>query len=107
MTTFDDRERAEEARFRHEQEIYFQVRNRRNKLVGLKVANEYLGLKGDHALAYAKEIVMADFERPGDDDVIEKIRDDTAKAGKPLSDHLIQRLLQDAEAEARASVKSA
>jgi hypothetical protein len=107
MTTFDDRERAEEARFRHEQEIYFQVRNRRNKLVGLKIASEYLGLKGNDALAYAKEIVMADFERPGEDDVIEKIRNDTANAGKPLSDHLIQRFLKDAETEARASVNAA
>ncbi|HEX2529805.1 MAG TPA: DUF1476 domain-containing protein, partial [Geminicoccus sp.] len=93
--------------FRHDQEIYFQVRNRRNKLVGLKIANEYLGLKGDDALAYAKEIVMSDFERPGDDDVIEKIRADVSNAGKPLSDHLIQRFLQEAEAQARESVKAA
>ena len=49
MTTFDDRERGEEARFRHDQEIYFKVRNRRNKLLGLKIANDYLGLHGDDA----------------------------------------------------------
>lgn len=107
MTTFDDRERTEEARFRHDQELYFRVRNRRNKLVGLKIANDYLGLKGDAALAYAKDIVMADFERPGDDDVVEKIQADVSGAGKTVSDHLIHRFLQEAEVEARAEVKSA
>ena len=107
MTTFNDRERGEEARFRHDQELYFRVRNRRNKLVGLKIASEYLGLKGDEALSYAKDVVMADFERPGDDDVVEKIQADVTGAGKSISDHLIQRFLKEAEVEARASVTAA
>ncbi len=106
MTTFDDRERNEETRFRHDQEIYFKVRNRRNKLLGLKIAHDYLGLHGDEATSYAKDVVMADFERPGDDDVIEKVRADVSAAGKSISDHVIQRYMQEFEASARASVKA-
>ncbi|WP_200840557.1 DUF1476 domain-containing protein [Geminicoccus flavidas] len=106
MTTFDDRERSEEARFRHDQEIYFKVRNRRNKLLGLKIANDYLDLHGDEAAAYAKDVVMADFERPGDDDVVQKVRADVAAAGKSISDHMIEKYLQQFEASARASVKA-
>jgi hypothetical protein len=100
MTTFDDRERSEESRFRHDQEIYFKVRNR------LKIAHDYLGLHGDEATSYAKDVVMADFERPGDDDVIEKVRADVSAAGKSISDHVIQRYMQEFEASARASVKA-
>lgn len=106
MTTFDDRERNEEARFRHEQEVYFRVRNRRNKLVGLKIAREYLGLTGEAATSYAKDMVMIDIERPGDDDVVNKIRTDVEAAGKTLSDHLIDKFLQECEASARASVNA-
>ncbi len=81
MTTFDDRERQEETKWKHDQELGFKVRNRRNKLLGLYVA-ELLGLKGDEADAYAKEVVMADFEEPGDDDVVRKILADIE--GKPI-----------------------
>ncbi|WP_027133820.1 DUF1476 domain-containing protein [Geminicoccus roseus] len=106
MTIFDDRERSEEARFRHDQEIYFRIRNRRNKLLGLKIANDYLGLRGDEAMAYAKDVVMVDFERPGDEDVAAKIRADVSAAGKSISDHLIEKFTQQCEAEARTSVQS-
>ena len=70
MTTFDDRERGEETKFKHDLELGFKIRNRRNKLFGLWVAQTYLGLSGDEAGRYAKDVVMADFELPGDDDML-------------------------------------
>ena len=70
MTTFDDRERGEETKFKHDLELGFKIRNRRNKLFGLWIAQTYLGLSGDEAVAYAKDVVMADFELPGDEDMI-------------------------------------
>ena len=66
MTTFDERERGEETKFKHSLELDFKIRNRRNKLFGLWVAQTKLGLPGDEAAAYAKDVVMADFELPGD-----------------------------------------
>jgi len=106
MTTFDDRERSEESRFGHELEIYFRVRNRRNKLLGLKIAHDYLGLRGDEAATYAKDMVMADFERPGDDDVVAKVQADVSAAGKSISEHLARKFMQECEAQARQSVKA-
>ena len=67
MTTFDERERGEETKFKHDLELGFKIRNRRNKLFGLWVAQDHLGLTGDAAVAYAKDVVMADFELPGDE----------------------------------------
>ena len=104
MTIFEERERGEEARFRHDQELYFKVRNRRNKLLGLKIAQDYLGLGGDAALAYAKDVVMADFDRPGDDDVLAKIRTDLAKVDRSMSDDDLAALLRSLEASAKAAV---
>ena len=65
MTTFDERERGEETKFKHDLELGFKIRNRRNKLFGLWVAQDHLGLTGDAAVSYAKDVVMADFELPG------------------------------------------
>ena len=104
MTTFDERERGEETKFRHEQELGFKIRNRRNKLFGLWVAQSQLGLSGDEAAAYAKDVVMADFELPGDADMLDKVKADLANAGKTLSDHALDKQLQQLEAEARNQV---
>ncbi len=81
MTTFDDREKAFEAKFKQDQDIQFKVANRRNKLLGLWVAGE-LGKTGEAADAYAKEVVMSDFEKAGDDDVLQKVLGDLKAAGK-------------------------
>jgi hypothetical protein len=104
MTTFDDRERGEETKFKHELELGFKVRNRRNKLFGLWVAQTYLGLSGDEAVSYAKDVVMADFELPGDHDMIEKVQTDLAAAGKAATDHHLEKELKALEAEARKQV---
>lgn len=75
MTTFDDRESAFENKFVHDEELQFKAIARRNKLVGLWAA-ELLGKSGDDAAAYAVEVVKADFEEAGHDDVIRKVAAD-------------------------------
>jgi len=75
MGTFDDRETAFEAKFAHDEEMQFRAVARRNKLLGLWAA-ELLGKTGDDASAYAKEVVKADFEEPGHDDVVRKVAGD-------------------------------
>ncbi len=68
MSTFDKREEGFEKKFAHDEELQFKANARRNKLLGLWAA-EKLGLAGDAANAYAKEVVMSDFEESGDHDV--------------------------------------
>ena len=75
MTSFDDRQDAFEKKHAHDQETAFKVTARRNKLLGLWAA-EKLGLTGDAAEAYAKEVVASDFEEAGDHDVFRKVRAD-------------------------------
>jgi hypothetical protein len=104
MSSFDERERTEEVKFKHQQELAFKIRNRRNKLFGLWLAEEHLGLKGDEALAYAKDVVMADFDLPGDEDIFSKVKADLAKAGKTLSDHVLKKRLDECEAVAKQQV---
>ena len=104
MTTFNERERGEETKYKHDLELGFKIRNRRNNLFGQWVAQTHLGLCGDEAASYAKDVVMADFELPGDDDMIGKVKADLAKAGKSVSDHQLDKHLQEFEAAARAQV---
>jgi hypothetical protein len=92
MTTFDDRERTEETRFKHNEELTFKARNRGNRMFGLWVA-EQLGLSGEAADNYAKDVVVADFESPGDEDIFTKVRADLAAKSIQLSDHLLQKHL--------------
>lgn len=80
-TTFDDRKKGFETKFQKDQELQFKVNNRRNKLLGLWAAAQ-LGKTGDAADAYAKEVVMADFDKPGDDDVLNKVLKDLEAGGK-------------------------
>ena len=94
MTTFDDRKRQEETRFKHDQELAFKARNRGNKLFGLWIA-EQLGLSGEAAQSYAKDVVIADFEAPGDDDIFTKVRADLEAKSIEISDHLLIKHLQD------------
>ncbi len=75
MTTFDDRQKAFENKFAHDQEMRFKAMARRNKLLGLWAA-EKLGKSGAEADEYAKSVVLADFEEPGDEDVFRKVRGD-------------------------------
>ena len=94
MTTFDDRERGEETRFKHEQELAFKARNRGNKLFGLWIA-EQLGLSGDAAESYARDVVVADFEAPGDEDIFTKVKADLEAKSIEISSHLLTKHLQE------------
>lgn len=75
MATFDDRENAFENKFAHDAEMKFKAEARRNKLLGLWAA-ELMGKSGDEASAYATEVVKADFEEAGDEDVYRKVSGD-------------------------------
>ncbi|PRX32744.1 hypothetical protein SAMN05216257_10632 [Meinhardsimonia xiamenensis] len=75
MTTFDEREHAFEAKFAHDQEMQFKAQARRNKLLGLWAA-ELMGKTGEDAEAYAREVIRADFEEAGDEDVFRKVAAD-------------------------------
>ena len=103
MTTFDDREKAFEAKYEHDEQLKFKVNSRRNKLLGLWAAG-LLGKTGADAEAYAKEVVMADFEKPGDADVIDKLMKDLAAAGKPMEDHTIRKQSQLLADEAKKQI---
>jgi hypothetical protein len=94
MTTFDDRERGEETRFKHEQELAFKARNRGNKLFGLWIA-EQLGLSGEAAESYARDVVVADFEAPGDEDIFTKVKADLEAKSIEISNHLLVKHLQE------------
>jgi hypothetical protein len=103
MTTFDDREKAFEAKFKLDQDAQFKVNNRRNRLLGLWVASQ-LGKSGADADAYAKEIVLADFDKPGDDDVVERVLKDLEAAGKPSTAETIRGKLAGLLGEAKKQV---
>ena len=100
MTTFNDREKSFEKKFEKDQELQFKVNARRNKLLGLWAAG-LMGKSGADAEAYAKEVVIADFEKPGDSDVVAKLVKDLAAAGKLTEEHTIrkqaERLMDDAK----------
>ncbi|MEI4194640.1 DUF1476 domain-containing protein [Roseovarius sp. E0-M6] len=82
MTTFDDRENAFENKYAHDQEMQFRAEARRNKLLGLWAA-ELMGKTGDDADAYAREVVKADFEEAGHEDVVRKVAADLGDRADP------------------------
>lgn len=82
MSTFDDRENAFEAKFAHDADMQFKADARRNKLVGLWAA-ELMGKSGDDASAYAKEVIKADFEEAGHEDVVRKVAADLGDKSNP------------------------
>jgi len=90
MTTFDKRQKAEEKKFAVSSELAFKVNARRNKLLGLWVA-ELLGQHGPNAEAYAKVVVMADFDEPGHEDVIRKVVGDLKAKGVAMAEDAIRR----------------
>jgi hypothetical protein len=105
MTGFDDRKRSEETRYKHDQELTFKARNRGNKMFGLWVA-ERLGLSGDEAAAYAKDVVMADFEMPGDDDIFTKVRTDLAAKSIDISERSLEKQLVECRELAAQQIKA-
>ena len=78
---FDDRKTAAEAKFKHDEEFKFKVMARRNKLLGLWAA-DLMHIEGADAEAYARQVVVADFDEPGDDDVLRKVLGDLQAKGR-------------------------
>ena len=105
MTNFEDREKGYERKFAQDQELKFKATARRNKLLGLWAA-EQLGITGDQAQAYAREVIKADLEIPGDDDVFRKIRRDFDAKGVQKSDHQIRSKMVDLMGVAVGQIES-
>jgi hypothetical protein len=99
MSTMKDREEGFERKFAHDEELKFKAMARRNKLLGLWAA-EKLGKSGDAAETYAREVVAADFQEVGDEDVFRKVRGDFDAAGVTQSDHPIRRTMEELLAQA-------
>jgi len=93
MSGLGDREKQFEDKYQHDQELQFRVVNRRNKLLGLWAA-ELLGRKGDEANAYAKEVVLADFDEPGEEDVVRKVMGDLMAADVEVSEHRVRHQME-------------
>lgn len=104
MSQFDKRQKGFEEKHRRDKELSFKVKARRNRLLGLWAA-EKLGLAGDDAAAYAKEVVASDFEAPGDEDVLQKVHGDLSAKGLDVSEHLVRREMDRLLEQARAEVK--
>jgi hypothetical protein len=105
MNKMKDREEGFERKFAFDEELRFKATARRNKLLGLWAA-EKLGKSGDEADAYAKAVVMSDFEEAGDEDVFRKVRKDFDAAGVQQSDHQIRRTMEELLAQAIEAVKN-
>ena len=100
MTTFDDRERAFENMYARDQEMQFKIVARRNRLLGHWAA-QLMGLSEVEAEGYARDVVRADFEEAGDEDVIRKILGDLTSAGVECDEARIRQALEHKTAEAR------
>ena len=105
MTTFDKREEGFEKKFALDEELRFKANARRNRLLGMWAAGK-MGLSGPDADAYAKEVVVADFEEAGDDDVFRKIRKDFDAKGIAQSDQEIRKTMTDLMAHAIDQIKT-
>ena len=103
MTTFDDRERAFETKFSHDEEMKFRITARRNRLLGEWAARQ-MGLSDAESEAYAKDVVRADFEEGGDHDVIRKLIGDLTNAGVDCDEAQITAALRNKEIEARRQI---
>jgi hypothetical protein len=105
MSSFDKREEGFEKKFAHDEELRFKAMARRNKLFGLWAAG-LLGKSGTDADAYAKEVVLADFEEQGDDDVFRKVQRDFAAANVAQSEQDIRKKMNDLLGEAIKQIQS-
>jgi hypothetical protein len=100
MSTFDDRERAFEAKFARDEDMAFRITARRNKLLGQWAAAK-MSLTPEETDAYAKAVVQADFEEAGDEDVIRKLLGDMLAANVEIDDATVRRAIEEQTVEAR------
>jgi len=106
MTQFDDRERAFEAKFAHDEDMKFRVIARRNRLLGEWAARQ-MGLSEAEMDSYAKDVIRADFEEAGDTDVIRKVLGDLTSAGVDCDEETIREALGHKDVEARRQIMQA
>ncbi|MEI4469975.1 DUF1476 domain-containing protein [Frigidibacter sp. MR17.24] len=102
MTTFDERERAFEAKFVHDADMAFRIEARRNRLIGLWAAG-LLGKSGPEATDYAAALVRCDMAEPGVEDVMRRLREDL---GDQSDEATIRRMLESCLAEAKAQLSA-
>jgi hypothetical protein len=103
MTQFDDRERAFEAKFAHDEEMRFRIVARRNRLLGAWAARR-MGLTEAESESYAKDVVRSDFEEAGEHDVIRKVLGDLTAAGVDCDEEKIAEALRNKEIAARRQI---
>ena len=103
MNTFNDRERAFETKYARDEEMQFRIIARRNRLLGEWAARR-LGLSEEETASYAKDVVRADFEEAGDEDVIRKVLGDLTAAGVDVTDAEIREALAHKTVEARRQI---
>ncbi len=103
---FEDRKKGQENKFAHDAEMEFKAMARRNKLLGLWVAETFLGKTGDDAEAFAKEVVASDFDRPGDDDVVEFVLKSVEGKDADLSEHRLRARMEELMHTALEQVRS-
>lgn len=106
MSTFDDRERAFEAKYVRDEDMAFRIAARRNKLLGQWAAAK-MALTPEETDAYAKAVVQADFEEAGDEDVIRKLNGDLLAAGVEIDEATIRQALAEKTVEARRQLMEA
>jgi hypothetical protein len=105
MSGFDDRQKGQEAKFAFDSEKKFKAEARRNKLLGIWAA-ELMSLSGDEAKAYAAEVVAADFEEAGDEDVFRKVSGDLKAKGVSIGDDVIRQKMATLVAVANEQIAS-
>ena len=105
MTTFDKREEGFEKKFAHDEELKFKAAARRNKLLGMWAA-EKMGISGPAAEVYAKEVIAADFDEPGDNDVFKKVRKDLDAKKVAMSDQQLRKTMDELMEQAIAQIKA-
>jgi hypothetical protein len=103
MTTFDDRERAFETKYARDEEMQFRIIARRNRLLG-EWAARLMGLSEEETASYAKDVVRADFEEAGDDDVVRKVLGDLTAAGVDADEAKIREAMGHKTVEARRQI---
>jgi hypothetical protein len=103
MTQFDDRERAFESKFAHDEEVRFRIIARRNRLLGEWAARQ-MGLSEAETQSYAKDVVHSDFEEAGDHDVIRKVLGDLTSAGVESDEEQVREAMRNKEIEARRQI---
>ncbi len=104
MTSLKDREKGFERKFAHDEEMKFKAEARRNRLLGLWAADKMGISDADEAKTYAQQVVFADFEEKGDDDVLRKVSGDFKAKAVNVSDQEIRAQMTRLLAEAKAQL---